>query len=146
MPSTWTNGALELLMTAGMDLSTATLKVMLLNSAYVPDADHQYADDLTAFEVTGTGYTGGFSGSGRKTLASASVTKDDALNEVRLDATNPTWSGLDVGTIGCAAIIHEITDDPSSPVIALLHLVPGVVSNGGTFTLELGTFAIKLVA
>jgi hypothetical protein len=146
MASTWTNGGLKRVLDGTLNLNTATLKVMLLGIAYVIDADHEFASSLTAHELNGTGYTGGFGGGGRKTLAGKAFAKDDALNCATLDVTDPVWAGADAGTVGCAAIITEITNDAASPVIALLELSPPVEMRSGSFTLQLGAFLLKLRA
>lgn len=144
--STWTNGGLKRVMDGSVDLLTDTIKIMCLGIAYVPDADHEFASSLTAHELNGTGYVGGFSGSGRKTLAGKTLTVDNDLNEVRFDATDPVWAGADAGTVGAVAIIKEITNDAASPVIGIITLTPPVEMRGGTFTLTLGTHALKIRA
>jgi hypothetical protein len=44
------------------------------------------------------------------------------------------------------AVITEITNDAASPVIALIPLTPPVEMRGGSFTIQLGTFLLKLRA
>jgi hypothetical protein len=140
----WTNGGLRRVLDGTLNLTTATLKVMLLDTGYVPDPDHEFVASLAANELSGTGYTAGFGGAGRKTLAGKTFTKDDTLDEARFDATDPTWAGADFGTVGCAAIINEVTSNADSPVLALLPVSPTVLTSGGTLTLTLGTYAMKL--
>ncbi|MGW8180027.1 MAG: hypothetical protein ACWGQW_14890, partial [bacterium] len=61
-------------------LTETNAKVMLVTSSYTPDRDNQYIDDGGANDPTdheisgGSGYTGGFGGSGRKALASKTIT------------------------------------------------------------------------
>jgi hypothetical protein len=119
----WTNGGLKRIMDGTLNLSTATLKFMLLGIAYVPDPDHEFASSLTAHELNGTGYTGGFGGGGRKTLA-AKVSLRTTRTTAR-PSTAPTPCGrADAGTVGTVAIITEITNDAASPVIALIPCLP----------------------
>lgn len=61
------------LMDGDIDLANDTIKVMLLTSSYTPDLDHDFVDDVSANEVSGTGYT-----AGGATLASKAITDDDA--------------------------------------------------------------------
>jgi hypothetical protein len=149
MASHWTNAGLKRVVdrAAGtIDLiADANIKVMLLSSAYVPNKDHEFIADIVASEMAGTGYVGGFAGSGRKTLAGKTWTKDNTLDEVRFDATNPAWSGALFGTVAYAALVKEDTSDALSPVIAILD-VGGVQTAGGTFTLDFGTYALRLRA
>ena len=43
-----------------VDFDTDTIKVALLTSSYTPDQDaHDYFNDVSSAEVTGTGYTAG---------------------------------------------------------------------------------------
>lgn len=147
MPSKWTNGGLRRVLDGTFNLTSGVVKVMLLNTAYVPDPDHEFVSSLSAFEMSGTGYVGGFGGSGRKTLAGKAFAKDDTLNCATMDATDPTWAGADFGTAGFMAIVQEVTNNGDSPVLAILDLgTGGVLTMGGTFTVQLGSFALKLSA
>jgi hypothetical protein len=71
-----------------VDWDSDTIKVALLSSSYTPNQDtHDYLDDVSSFEVTGTGYT-----TGGATLGSKTVTYDGTNNVVILDAADVTWS------------------------------------------------------
>jgi len=60
-----------------IDLSSDTIKVMLLTSSYTPNIDTDiFIDDVSANEITGTGYT-----AGGATIANPTVTQDDTDNE-----------------------------------------------------------------
>lgn len=129
------------------NLTSATVKVMLLNTAYVADPDHEFVSSLSAFEMSGTGYTAGFGGAGRKTLAGKTFAKNDSLNQATFDATDPVWAGADFGTAGFAAVIIEVTTNGDSPVFFIMSLgAGGVLSQGGSFTLALGSYAAALKA
>lgn len=142
----WTNGGLKRVLEGSLNLTSTTLKVMLLNSAYLPDPDHEFVASLTTYELSGTGYVAGFGNSGRKTLASKVFAKDDTNDCATMDATDPVWTGADFGTAACAAIIFETGgSDATSPVIALLPINNGE-AQGGSFTLQFGAFALKFKA
>ena len=71
-----------------IDWDSDTIKVALLSSSYTPNQDtHDYFDDVSSFEVTGTGYT-----TGGITLASKTSTYDGTNNVIVLDAADVTWS------------------------------------------------------
>jgi hypothetical protein len=71
-----------------VDWDTDTIKVALLTSSYTPNQDtHDYFDDVSSTEVSGTGYT-----SGGVTLASKTNTYDAGTNVIMLDAADVTWS------------------------------------------------------
>lgn len=71
-----------------VDWDSDTIKVALLSSAYTPNQDtHDYYDDVSANEVSGTGYT-----AGGVTLAGKTNTYDAANNVIVLDANDAVWS------------------------------------------------------
>ena len=71
-----------------VDWDSDTIKVALLTSSYTPNQDtHDYFDDVSANEVSGTGYT-----AGGQTLGSKTVTYDSANNVIVLDAADVTWA------------------------------------------------------
>ena len=88
MPSKLYGNFLAKALNKEVDWDSDTIKVALLTSSYTPNQDtHDYFDDVSANEVTGTGYT-----SGGQTLGSKTVTYDGANNVIVLDAADVTWS------------------------------------------------------
>lgn len=133
MASSWyTRGLYE--MASGIVYTTAGLKLLLVDANYTFDKDHDYVSDVVANELTGTGYTGGFGGSGRKSLATKTLTLDDTNDRIVLDADDLTWSGINAGTAAAAILFRELTNDASSPLWAYLDPA-NVVTNGGDVTL-----------
>lgn len=137
------NQALKEIQDGTIDLLTATLKVMLVTSSYTFNPDNQFVDEAGAndpidHELTGTGYVAGFGNSGRKTLASKAVNKDDTNNRAEFDAANLTWTGIDAGICAAAIVIIEGTSDTDSKLIAYLDNATElpVTTNGGDFTLN----------
>lgn len=120
MASKWYNGGLAGILDHSIDLLADTIKVMPVTAAYTYDADHKFVSSASGSEVSGTGYTGGFGGSGRKALASKTVTQDDALDRGVFDAADMTWTGISVGTIAALVLIKEVTNDAASRLIAYL--------------------------
>lgn len=119
-----------------LNLTSDTIKVMLVNTSYVPDKDHNFVSSITSGvtkELSGTGYTGGFGGSGRKTLASKTISQDDTNDIAYFDAADVTWTGINAGTIGWIAVIKEITSDADSPILAVLDPAD-LATNGGDIT------------
>lgn len=116
-----------------IDLVADTIKAILVTSSYTPNADHDFADDLGANELSGTGYTGGFNGSGRKTLTSKSWSTDNTNDRAEFTATIPTWSGINAGSPKYLILVKEITNDAATRLIAWLDLGT-VTTNGGDLT------------
>jgi hypothetical protein len=129
----------QLLLNSGINLLTDTIKVMLVSSAYTPDKDHDFVTSITggsSKELSGTGYTAGFGGAGRKTLASKTVTKDDTNDIAYFDAADTTWLTISAGTAAYAAVIKEVTDDTDSPILAVVDVSPDIPTNGGDYTVQ----------
>jgi hypothetical protein len=134
MASGWYNSGLRDIADRTIDYAADTIKVMLVTSSYTPDPDHDFANDVDANEVSGTGYTGGFGGAGRKTLASKTFTTDTTNNFVKLSAAAVTWSAVNGFTPKYAVFLKEITNDAASRLLWYLDL--GTVTlNGGDMTM-----------
>lgn len=124
-----------------IDLLTDTLKVMLVKSGYVANRDDNVVDagganDAVDHEITVSGYTPGWGGAGRKTLASKAIVEDDANDRAEFDAADPTaWTLATGETVAAAIIIKEGgASDLTSRLIAYLDITD-TPTNGGTFTL-----------
>lgn len=120
-----------------IDVIADTLKVVLATSAYTPDKDHEFVSSASAAELSGTGYVGGFGGSGRKTLASKALAKDNTLDIAKLTAADLTWTAINAGTIRYAIVIKEITNDAASLLIACIDINPtsGYTTDGNDWKL-----------
>jgi len=112
-----------------------TFKVLLLTAAYTPDKDHQFVSDLVAHEVAGTGYVGGFGGSGRKAIVNRTVTADLPNDRAELDGDDVSWPGLNVGAIASAVIFRERTSDADSELIAIVDSGFPVTSDGSDLSI-----------
>jgi len=111
------------------------------------DPDIEFVGDLLgvgdAVEVTSTGYTGGFGGSGRISLASKTLTVDQANDRAEFDCANVVWSSISQAAAEvwtAVAIVRELTDDASSPLLAKTDSATGLplTPNGSdiTFTID----------
>jgi hypothetical protein len=128
---------------------TTTLKCLLVATAvpytFNPDddvLDAGGANDIHDAETTVTGYTGGFAGAGRKTLASKTVAVNDANNRTEFDCADVTWTALGAGqTLEAAVVAHEVTNDTLS--VPLIYLDPSnIPTNGGDITLQFASNGI----
>lgn len=133
MASGWYNSGIRDIADRTIDFASDTLKLILVTSSYTPDADHDFADDLTN-ELSGTGYVGGFAGAGRKTIASKAFSTDTANNRVEFTWGATTWSAISAGNPKYAILVKEITNDAASRLIAYLDLGT-VVTNGSDLTI-----------
>lgn len=144
MASGFYNQALADILTGSIDMDSNTLKIMLVDTGYTYDPDHQVVDngandatDPSYNEIVATNYTGGYNGAGRKT-ATLTVSKQDANNRAIITIGDLTWTSLGGATndtVGGAILIKEITNDTSSRLIAFFDLTD-TPTNGGDFTLD----------
>lgn len=127
---------LKKILDRSLDLTTGTFKVMLVGTGYTPNKDHEFVSDVVSAELSGTGYTGGFGGSGRKTISSITFNYSDSADKCYVDGADPSaWSAINAGTIAFAIFFKEVTNDASSPVLACID-VSNYATDGGNFTLE----------
>ena len=147
MASMWLYSSVDLILDGTLDLNADTIKVGLSSSTHVIGLDDTFlddgsADDFSSGEIAVSGYTGGFAGAGRKTLASKTFLTDATSNESRFAAADPSAWTLATGvTVEQATIMKEITNDPASLAIIYLDFT-GVPTNGGTFTLQFAATGI----
>lgn len=131
------NKAAQELADGTIDLLTDTIKTMLVTSQYTPArtdlvVDAGGANDALDAEISVSGYTGGWGGSGRKALASKAVVVDQANNRAEFSAGDLTWTSLGSGaTIAAMLLIKEGgSNDTTSRLIAYLD-VTNTATNGG---------------
>ena len=92
------------------------------------DVDELDVGDLlagAAAEVTSTGYTGGFEGADRLSLASNAIAVDMGNDRAEFDCADITWTAITQAaaeTWAAFVIADELTDDNGSGLIA--HLEP----------------------
>lgn len=124
------NGFKKHIMNGGIDLDTDTVKVMLLTNSHTQDQDaHEFIDDVSANEVSGTGYT-----AGGQALAGKAVTQDNTDNEGVFDANDLTWSTSTI-TARYAAIYKDTGTPATSPIVCILDFGSDKSSSAGNFTI-----------
>ncbi|HHL39621.1 MAG TPA: hypothetical protein ENJ37_03875 [Deltaproteobacteria bacterium] len=130
MPDVIYNSFKKDIMNGSIDLGADTIKVMLVDSSYVPDQDlHTVKSDVTG-EVTGAGYT-----AGGAALANKTVTQDNVDNEGVFDADDVTWANSTITARG--AVLYKDTGAPStSPLICYMDFGADKTSSGGDFTIQ----------
>lgn len=119
-----------------------TLKVALMNAAFVPNAESQsFIGDLTGNEVSGTGYAA----ASRPALTTPSVSIDAANNRVVLDAADLTIATLDVGDVGGIVVYKEMTNDSDSPIVSAFD-IPTLSTIGTNVTISWPATGIANIA
>lgn len=113
-----------------INYTSDTIKVALVSSSYTPNQDtHDFWDDVSANEITGTGYT-----TGGATLSNKTITYNSSTNKTTLDADNVTWSSC---TFTCRYVVIYCDSGTASTsaLIAYIDLGADIATANGTFTL-----------
>ena len=121
-----------------INLLSDTIQVMLVNDAYVGAAGDGFvsfgAGDPAGKEISVTGYTSGFAGTGRKTLNGKTITVDATNAQTMFTANNVVWTALGAGaTIGAVVLYARRSSDALSPLIAKFSVTPQA-TNGSDVT------------
>ncbi len=113
--------------TAVTDWDTDTIKVALLTAYTINIDTHDFFDDVSATEITGTGYT-----AGGATLGTKTATYDTATDQIRLDAADTTWTTSTLSATD-AAVYKSTGTAATSPLIAGIDFGATVSTTAGTF-------------
>lgn len=135
----WYGLALKNLLNGGtlFDWDTDTIKVALVDNTYTPDQDlHDFFDDVSADEISGTGYT-----AGGLTLTSCAVSYDTTSNEVRLDADDAAWASATF-TARYAIVYKDTGTDSTSPLIGYVDFGADSSPAGVDFTITWATSGV----
>lgn len=107
------------------------VKCALLANTYTPDQDaHDFFDDVVAHQISGTGYT-----AGGVSLTLSDPTYDAASNEVRMDATDASWTTATI-TARYAVIYKATGVNSTSTLIGYVDFGEDVSATAGTFTIQ----------
>lgn len=135
------NSFKKFIMDGTIDLDTDTIKVALLNSSHTQDQDtYDYFNDVSANEVTGTGYT-----AGGATITTPSVTQNNTDNVGVFDGDDVTWASSTI-TARYACIYKSTGVASTSPIIAILDFGSDQSSSAGDFTIAWGANGILRLA
>lgn len=124
--------------TSFIDFDSDTINVALVNSAYVANATaqdtHDFWDDASGSEISGTGYT-----ASGQSLANKTVTLDTANDRVDIDADDVVWSTSTITAYGAVLYKKVGTTTSASPLIALIDFGGVQTSTAGAFTIAWST-------
>jgi hypothetical protein len=115
---------------AGYLNSTGTLKVLLVTSSYSFDADHNFVSDVSANEISVSGYS-------RQALGTPTRTEDDTNDFAYLDGDDTTFASLASGqTVGGAIVFWDMGGaDSANPLLAFYDLT-NTATNGGDIVVQ----------
>ncbi len=147
MASHWYTKGLKKCFDGTIDLSSVTLKVMLVgvaNTAYVPDKDQEFVDpgtnnsaDPSYCEAQATNYAGGFSGGGRKTVT-LTITANLGSDRVEFALDNQTYTALGGATNDqiTAAIVYVEGSSDADSCLLYYQDGPNTFTNGQDFVVQ----------
>jgi hypothetical protein len=131
MPSKLYGNFLKQALNKEIDWDSDTIKVALLSSSYTPNQDtHDYLDDVSSFEVNGTGYT-----TGGITLTSKTSTYDGTNNVIVLDAADVTWSSSTITARYAVVYDDSGASAATKPLIGYVDFGSDQSSTNGNFTI-----------
>jgi hypothetical protein len=125
-----------------IDWDTDTIKVALATSSYTPNQDtHDYWNDVSANEVSGTNYT-----AGGATLANKTMVYTSGTNTFALDADDVTWAASTI--TARYAIVYDASPgtDATRPLIGYVNFVTDQSSSAGNFTVQWNAGGLLTVA
>jgi len=108
----------------GVDLLTDDIKVMLVTSSHTPAGD-DFINDVTANELSGTGYT-----AGGVSLSSKSLVGND------FDAADVTWSNTEFTNVRYIYLFKDTGTPATSPIIGYIDLGYNRNTNGVDFVIQ----------
>lgn len=123
---------------ANIDLANDTYHVMLLNG-WTPNINtDEFWSDISANEVSLSGYT-----AGGQVLANKTYTRDDANSRCLWNFDDPVWPSLAAGNVSRAAIVKWTGVATTSVIVGNIEIT-GSDPNGTDYTLQIGTNGILI--
>jgi hypothetical protein len=132
MANLFYNEAKESIVDRNIDLISDTIKIMLVNSVYTPDADHQFIDEGGASDAIDAR----LSGTTDQTLGTKAIGKDTSGDFAYFDAADALFSAVTTAQTAVAAIVYKSTGtDSTSKLICYLDITD-TPTNGGDITIQ----------
>ena len=113
------------------NVPTCTMKVALMDPTWTPDIDTEdFWSDISAKEITGTGYT-----AGGQTLTNCTIAVDTVNDWIKFDADDSAWTISGGATMTRLVVYRDTGVAATSPL--LFHANDGgfpQLASGGLFT------------
>jgi hypothetical protein len=119
------------LMNKVVDLEGDVIKVALMNNSHSFTAENDGWANVSANEVSGTGYT-----AGGQALASKAVTTDDTDDEGVWDAANTTWDSSTITAYHAVIYDDSVTTPIADQLICSIDFGGAQSSSNGDFTIQ----------
>lgn len=114
-----------------IDWDTDDIKTALVTSTYTPDQDtHDYWNDVSANETSGTGYT-----AGGESLVNKTMTYDSGTNKIKLDADDVSWTSSTITARYAVLYNNSPSAASAKPLLGYVDFGQDESSSNGTFTI-----------
>lgn len=131
------NRGKKIILDSTCDLVADTIKAMLVNSTYSPNADDNFIDTGGASDPVDARLTG----TTDQTLAGKSVTEDDTNDFSYFDANDVVFTAVTTGQTAVGVVLYKDTGTPTtSPLLAYFDITD-TPTNGGDITIAWATVA-----
>lgn len=104
----------------GVAWASDTIKVALLDATYSPSLGDEWFSEVSAKEVSGTGYS-----SGGSTLTGKTATRDEDAGKITFSASFMTFSTVTLSNVGYAVVYKSTGTASTSPLIKVVDLRSG---------------------
>ena len=115
-----------------IDLIADTIKLMLVNSVYTPNPDHDFIDEGGANDAVDAR----ISGTTDQTLGSKVIGKDDTGDFTYFDAADATFTSVPGGSTVVACIAYKDTGTSTTSKMICYLDVTDTATNGGNITIQ----------
>lgn len=117
----------------GHDMDNDLFQITLHGSNFVNDSAHDYIDDISATQTSGTGYT-----AGGTSLSNVTWTLSGGV--VEFDADDPSWTSATF--TADFAVVSAVSGTNSGGLVAALDFGGTQSVNNGTFTVQFNSAGI----
>lgn len=121
----------KFVLASGVNLGTANLYVLLVKSDYTFDNNHDFYANLSANEVSTSGYT-----AGGLALAGKAVAEDDTNDFAFLFGNNLTFTALATGPTVGGAVLYISTGVAATSQVIAFYDVTDTPTNGGDISIN----------
>lgn len=127
----WYGLAARNVMESDVNFAADTIKCALLADTYIFDKDlHQFFADVSADEVTGTGYT-----AGGETITTPTVTYDAAADIAKFDGDDVAWLNSTITARFAVVYVAGATAGTDDFLLGIVDFGANESSSSGDFTI-----------
>lgn len=113
-----------------IDLANDDFRIALLDDGHTPSDEHEFFDEVSGDEISGTGYN-----TGGELIGGLSCAQDNTGNRGVWDGNDVTWTGATF--TARYGVIYQDTGNPAtSPLVKLLDFTANKAPSGVDFKVQ----------